>query len=221
MATHSSLFLGNPVDRRAWWATVPGVSKESDMTQQLNGNSNQVLLKNSLKTSLSKTGPWQISMWRNNMVTYGRGSYELTQLGTSVSRTLTKYTHLDSRNDHIKLQRCIPMVLNWERFCSSYPRDTWQCVETCLVGTAAGGGATGIQCQKPWMLMNILQYNAQAHTPTPEPPRQRIIQPQMLRVLMLRHSDLDKRISIPFCFWRCKIKSKPMKTTLMPKRAMS
>ena len=27
--------LGNPVDRGAWWATVPGVAKESDMSQQL------------------------------------------------------------------------------------------------------------------------------------------------------------------------------------------
>ena len=24
--------LGNPMDRRAWWATVHGVTKESDMT---------------------------------------------------------------------------------------------------------------------------------------------------------------------------------------------
>ena len=28
--------LGNPMDRGAWWATVHGVMKESDMTQQLN-----------------------------------------------------------------------------------------------------------------------------------------------------------------------------------------
>jgi len=24
--------LGNPMDRRAWWAVVPGVAKKSDMT---------------------------------------------------------------------------------------------------------------------------------------------------------------------------------------------
>ena len=29
---------GNPMDRGAWWATVHGVTKESDMTQQLNNN---------------------------------------------------------------------------------------------------------------------------------------------------------------------------------------
>ena len=29
-------FLGNPTDRGAWWATVHGVTKESDMTQRLN-----------------------------------------------------------------------------------------------------------------------------------------------------------------------------------------
>ena len=29
-------FLENPMDRGAWWATVPGVSKESAMTQRLN-----------------------------------------------------------------------------------------------------------------------------------------------------------------------------------------
>ena len=27
--------LENPMDRGAWWATVPGVAKESDMTEQL------------------------------------------------------------------------------------------------------------------------------------------------------------------------------------------
>ena len=30
--------LGNPMDRGAWWATVHGVRKESDRTQQLNSN---------------------------------------------------------------------------------------------------------------------------------------------------------------------------------------
>ena len=35
MATHSSILgLGNPVDRGACWATVHGVTKESDMTEQ-------------------------------------------------------------------------------------------------------------------------------------------------------------------------------------------
>ena len=28
--------LGNPMDRGAWWSTVSGVAKESDMTGQLN-----------------------------------------------------------------------------------------------------------------------------------------------------------------------------------------
>ena len=30
--------LGYPMDREAWWATVHGVAKESDVTQQLNNN---------------------------------------------------------------------------------------------------------------------------------------------------------------------------------------
>ena len=30
--------LRNPLDRAAWWATVHGVTKELDMTQQLNDN---------------------------------------------------------------------------------------------------------------------------------------------------------------------------------------
>ena len=34
MATYSStLGLENPMDRGAWWATVHGVIKESDMTE--------------------------------------------------------------------------------------------------------------------------------------------------------------------------------------------
>ena len=32
--------LGNPMDRGAWWATVPWVAKESDVTYELN-NSNK------------------------------------------------------------------------------------------------------------------------------------------------------------------------------------
>ena len=35
MATHSSSCLGNPMDRGAWWAAVHGVTKESDMTSEL------------------------------------------------------------------------------------------------------------------------------------------------------------------------------------------
>ena len=31
-------WLGNPMDRGAWWATVHGVEKESDRTWQLNSN---------------------------------------------------------------------------------------------------------------------------------------------------------------------------------------
>ena len=30
--------LGNPMDRGAWWATVHGVSKELDTTEQLSDN---------------------------------------------------------------------------------------------------------------------------------------------------------------------------------------
>ena len=30
--------LGNPIDRRAWWATVHGVTEESDMTYRLSNN---------------------------------------------------------------------------------------------------------------------------------------------------------------------------------------
>ena len=32
--------LGNPMDRGAWQATVHGVTKESDTTEQLNNNNN-------------------------------------------------------------------------------------------------------------------------------------------------------------------------------------
>ena len=31
---------GNPMDRGAWWATVLGVPKDSDTTEQLNNNNN-------------------------------------------------------------------------------------------------------------------------------------------------------------------------------------
>ena len=35
--------LENPMDRGAWWATVHGVTKESDMTKPLNNNKQQIL----------------------------------------------------------------------------------------------------------------------------------------------------------------------------------
>ena len=31
-------YLGNPTDRGAWWATVHGVTKESDMTERPKNN---------------------------------------------------------------------------------------------------------------------------------------------------------------------------------------
>ena len=37
--------LGNPMDRRAWRATVHGVTKQSDMTEQLNNNSKTLKFK--------------------------------------------------------------------------------------------------------------------------------------------------------------------------------
>ena len=36
--------LGNPMDRGAWWATVHGVSRESDVTELLNNNNKQMVL---------------------------------------------------------------------------------------------------------------------------------------------------------------------------------
>ena len=40
MATSASILAWeNPMDRGAWGATVHGVTKESDMTEQLNNNS--------------------------------------------------------------------------------------------------------------------------------------------------------------------------------------
>ena len=42
MATHSSYScLGNPMDRGAWQVIIHGVTKESDMTWQLNSDDNQ------------------------------------------------------------------------------------------------------------------------------------------------------------------------------------
>ena len=45
-------YLGNHMDRGAWWAIVHGVAKELDMTQQLN-NSNILLSRTALKKYLS------------------------------------------------------------------------------------------------------------------------------------------------------------------------
>ena len=37
-ATHSSILAWDLMDRGTWWATVHGVTKESNMTPQLNNN---------------------------------------------------------------------------------------------------------------------------------------------------------------------------------------
>ena len=39
--SHQYSCLGNPMDRGAWWATVHGVTKESDTTSQRNNNNNR------------------------------------------------------------------------------------------------------------------------------------------------------------------------------------
>ena len=44
--------LGNPMDRGTWWATVRGIAKELDVTQQLN---NSILVPTSI-SSLVKLG---------------------------------------------------------------------------------------------------------------------------------------------------------------------
>ena len=36
-------FLGKPMDRGAWWATVHGVTKELKVTKQLNNNNNSAM----------------------------------------------------------------------------------------------------------------------------------------------------------------------------------
>ena len=49
--------LGNSMDRGAWWATVPGVPKESDMTEWLNNNNNcEKMLKSSFLVVYTTTG---------------------------------------------------------------------------------------------------------------------------------------------------------------------
>ena len=53
--------LGNPTDRGAWWATVLGVKKELDMTEQLSNDSR--LLCESLSPLLLQPPPLCI---RNN-----------------------------------------------------------------------------------------------------------------------------------------------------------
>ena len=35
-------YLRNPMDRGAWWATVLGVAKKSDTTDQLNNNNSTI-----------------------------------------------------------------------------------------------------------------------------------------------------------------------------------
>ena len=42
MAISQYSCLGNLMDREAWWTIVLGVAKESDMTQQLNNNNNNI-----------------------------------------------------------------------------------------------------------------------------------------------------------------------------------
>ena len=43
--------LENPMDRGAWWVTVHGVTKELDTTEQLNNNSNSVLVPQLVESS--------------------------------------------------------------------------------------------------------------------------------------------------------------------------
>ena len=51
--------LGHPMDRGAWWATVHGVTKESDTTEQLNKNTDvQSALRNQMQKPLLLLREW-------------------------------------------------------------------------------------------------------------------------------------------------------------------
>ena len=52
--------LGNPMDRGAWWATVHGVAKEVDMTQQLNNSPRETVL---LRLGLGQCLGYSLGFW--------------------------------------------------------------------------------------------------------------------------------------------------------------
>ena len=51
--------LGNPMDRGVWWATVHGVAKESDTTEQINSSSSNWVPQPSITASFHAPVPFQ------------------------------------------------------------------------------------------------------------------------------------------------------------------
>ena len=74
--------LGNPIDRRAWWAAVHGISKELDMTERLHNNNggDADLISGSGRSPGGGNGnPLQYSCLGNSM---DRGTWWLESVGS-------------------------------------------------------------------------------------------------------------------------------------------
>ena len=54
-------YLGNPMDRGAWWATVHGVAKESDTTERLNNNTKLPPPRRSVSVGVCPVGMQRLS----------------------------------------------------------------------------------------------------------------------------------------------------------------
>ena len=77
MATHSSILAWEiPWSEKPGWATVHGVAKESEMTRQLNNNSNKLIRwdwpDNDLKHWQLHSALWR-GHWDNFIVNLGNG----------------------------------------------------------------------------------------------------------------------------------------------------
>ena len=63
MATHSSILAWEiPLERGAWWATVHGITKESDTTQQLNNSKTKVYTNNKYLKIFKSHFPFHIKL---------------------------------------------------------------------------------------------------------------------------------------------------------------
>ena len=54
------------MDRGVWWATIHGVAKESDMTKQLNNNSNKKAINPTKSINTSRSGYWSPEFQKKN-----------------------------------------------------------------------------------------------------------------------------------------------------------
>ena len=98
--------LGNPMNRRAWWAIVHGLTKESDTTLQLNNNSKKKLkcteLQFGIKSNISQSENTQSPLYHIILFHYLFSFYHYQKLFTHLFHVWIYLLVVVSTTQHVR-----------------------------------------------------------------------------------------------------------------------